>query len=157
MANPGSMWKVVVVISFAIFVSACDARDQATPNGPEGSSFNRSVHQSAVLQHNEDRIRLEGKLRGSSIEPQASGRARWERRPDRTRFDVEVEDLEINGRYNVRVNDVYIASFFVTGGRGELALDSRSGSRIPLMHVGDIVTVLNAEGNIALIGHLRPE
>ena len=150
------------VLLLSMLILGCSTNDNTPMTGPSSSAaLDRAVVTQAggspltMASRNDERTRLEGRLAGSRFAPAASGRARWEMRPDRTRFDVEIEDVPTSGLHEVRVNGDSVTSVNVAGGRGEVELDSRHGDTIPKMHADDVVEVFNPAGRLVASGRLQ--
>lgn len=93
----------------------------------------------------------------------ASGRAKGEQRPDRTRFAVEVEDVSnSSGLHSVRVTRAGVPVPDSAGltmnvdalGFGELELNTQDGDTVPVVLAGDLVEVLNPASEVILSGTL---
>jgi hypothetical protein len=145
---------------FALFVAGCNRNDGAPIAGADPSptiSTASGLGTTAAISNpdRDDRTRLEGQLVGTKTNPAASGRARWEQRPDRTKFNTQVEDLNTSGAHDVKVNGVSVTSINVSSGRGEVELDSRRGDIIPAMQIDDVVEVFDSNGNLVESGQLR--
>ena len=103
-----------------------------------------------------DRIELEADLIPTNADPFASGEAKFEKRDDRTRFEVEVEDVSSIGELDVRANGSSVGSITVDeNGDGQLELDTRNGDTVPDLEAGDVVEVFNAVGDLILSGTLE--
>ncbi len=106
-----------------------------------------------------DRIRLEVRLDATNDDPLASGKAKFESRPDRTRFGTEVEDVSTDGDGTVEVmrpssGVIQSNTITITGGFGDLNLDTRDGDTVTSMQIGDVVHVHDANATLILTGTL---
>lgn len=160
MSTPSIVRAAGAAFVLAVVVAGCSSNDQSPLSASssqaamDASPSAGSVASVAGPLHEELRTRLEGRLAGTKTAPMASGRARWEERPDRRKFNTQVEDLTASGAYGVKVNGVSVATVTVSSGRGEVELDSRRGDTVPVMHVGDMVEVLNPAGDVVVRGVL---
>lgn len=101
----------------------------------------------------------------STADPLASGKAKSEQRPDRTRSAVEVEDMATTGAHAVKISrgGVEIANWPVTLnvdalGFGELELNTQDGAtNVPAAIAGDLVEVLGPDSVVILSGTLAPK
>ncbi len=81
---------------------------------------------------NGDEVEVEVDLVNSGLDADASGRARLRTRPDRTDFNVEVEDLD-DGDYELFVGATQVATITVAGGEGEVEFrDPVEPGKLPL-------------------------
>jgi hypothetical protein len=97
----------------------------------------------------------------------ASGKAKSEQRPDRTRFSVEVEDMQTApGAYMVRVTrggvevagTAGITVVVDTLGFGERELNTQDGDTVSVILAGDLVEVLDPSGTTVIMsGTLAPK
>ena len=102
--------------------------------------------------------KVEKRLQPTAIDPLASGNAKGEQRTDRTRFSVEVEDVSTAGTHAVRItrNATPIANSPVsldvtTLGAGQLELNTQDGATgVPVVQAGDLVEVLDSNGDVIL-------
>jgi hypothetical protein len=107
--------------------------------------------------------KVEAPMGASTVDPLASGKAKGEQRTDRTRFAVEVEDASTSGPHSVRITrgGVEIALSPVTVdvnalGFGELDLNTIDGAtNVPVALAGDLVEVMNPNGDVILSGTLQ--
>ena len=109
--------------------------------------------------------KVEAPLGAATTDPLASGKAKGEERPDRTRFAVEVEDVSTSGPHLVHITrgGIEIALSPVTLavnalGSGELDLNTIDGAtNVPVALAGDLVEVMNPSGDLVLSGTLQPK
>ncbi|MBI5288739.1 MAG: hypothetical protein HY873_07175 [Chloroflexi bacterium] len=97
----------------------------------------------------------------------ASGKAKSEQRPDRTRFSIEAEDVQTEpGAYQVRItrngspvaDSAGITLNVDTLGFGETELNTQDGDTVPTVLSGDLVEVLDPTGTtVILSGVLAPK
>lgn len=107
--------------------------------------------------------KVEARLGGNTIDPLASGKAKGEQRTDRTRFAVEVEDASTNGPHIVHITrggiEIALSPVIVDVdalGFGELDLNTQDGAvNVPVALVGDLVEVMNPNGDLILSGTLQ--
>ncbi len=105
----------------------------------------------------DEEVKLEAMLTGTDAAPDASGGARFEMRPDRSEFRVEVEDVASVDMVNVLANGDFIGTITLDAGRGELELQSQNGDTVPVLKDGDEIEVVNAaDDTLLLVGTLRP-
>lgn len=90
----------------------------------------------------EDELRL--CLAPTDAEPLASGRAKFEVRPDRERLTIEVEGIETATTLDFSVEGVDIGSAAVTLGIAVLRLDSRIGDTVPTIMPDTLIEVRDA-------------
>ncbi len=112
-------------------------------------------------------VKAEVRFGASTVDPLASGKAKSEQRPDRTRFAVEVEDMATTGAHSVRISrgGAEIANSPVTLnvdalGFGELELNTQDGAlTVPEAVAGDLVQVFSPSPDSQLIleGTLAPK
>lgn len=102
--------------------------------------------------------KVEAPLLGSAIDPAASGKVKGEQRPDRTRLSLEVEDVSTSGPHAVRVTRSGVpvpgapVSIDVDAlGAGQVELNTQDGATgVPVVQTGDLVEVLDANGDVIL-------
>jgi hypothetical protein len=105
-----------------------------------------------------NRVRLEAILSSTAADPDAEGRARFESRPDRAQFRVEVENISVTDTVDILVNGNLIATVSLDNGFGELDLNTQDGDTVPALKAGDEVEVVDATDGVTLIlvGTLSP-
>src|SRR5262245_33787179 len=106
-----------------------------------------------------DEVRLEAALDPTAVDPNASGRARFESRPDRSELQVDVDDISVTDEVDVFVNGSFIGTIALDDdGGGRLELNSRNGDAVPALRDGDEIEVVDANDGVTLIlsGILRP-
>ncbi|MBI4014918.1 MAG: hypothetical protein HY365_03105 [Candidatus Aenigmarchaeota archaeon] len=103
---------------------------------------------SAEIEIGDDRIVLRTALDALNGTP--SGHAKFEERSDRTKFSVEVEDVNLsNGtKLTVLVNGNATGEITLSLGRGELELDSRNGDSVPDITEGTVVVVTDQQTEV---------
>lgn len=105
-----------------------------------------------------ERTRLLARLAATDADPLASGKTKFESRPDRTRFSTEVEDVSADGAGEVVVSrdgvEILRAGLDIAGGFGDLNMDSRRGDDVPDMMEGDLVELFGADGALLMSGTL---
>jgi hypothetical protein len=113
----------------------------------------------ATVLADQTRVRLETDLTPTAAAPDAEGHARFESRPDRARFRVEVEDVSVTDAVDVLVNGNLIGVITLDNGFGELELNSKDGDTVPLLQAGDEVDIVDdADGTTLLLsGVLSPK
>ena len=106
------------------------------------------------------RTRLKTGLMATSLDPRASGNAKWERRCsggriERDKMSVEVEDVSTAGNYQIRLNGTCPGLFVSVNqvGFGDLNLDTRNGQTVPELSSGDEVEVLRLGANCSSGNH----
>lgn len=110
-------------------------------------------------------VKAEVRFGVSTADPLASGKAKSEQRPDRTRFAVEVEDMATTGAHSVKISraGVEITDSPVTLnvdalGFGELELNTQDGAlNVPEAVTGDLVEVFSPDSQLILSGTLAPK
>ena len=108
----------------------------------------------------DDETKLETRLISTSEgEPLASGKAKFEMRPDRIRLSVEVEDVFATEEVEVFVNGASIGTVAIdAAGGADINLDSRDGDTVPILEAGDLVEVrATSDGALILSGMLEPK
>jgi hypothetical protein len=108
-------------------------------------------------------VKVEAPLGAAAGDPLASGKAKAEQRTDRTRFAIEVEDVSTSGPHAVHISrsGAEIALSPVTLdvnalGFGELELNTLDGAtNVPVALTGDLVEVMDPNGNVILSGTLQ--
>jgi hypothetical protein len=110
--------------------------------------------------------KAEAPLAPAAGNPLASGRAKSEQRTDRTRFALEVEDASTTGTHAVRVtrrgatvdNTAGLTIKIDSFGAGELEMNTQDGATgVPVVLAGDLVEVVDGDGNVILSGTLQPK
>lgn len=144
----------VMRAALALSISACDSGSDAIPVASDQSISGTIAKSSDAAQSPIEAadVIITASLAATTVDPLASGTARWESRPDRITFTCEVEDVTTSGSHEVRVNGVTVGCVNVAAGLGDLDIDSRNGDSIPTMNVGDRVQVLNQSGRVTLRG-----
>ncbi len=105
----------------------------------------------------DEEVKLEATLTGTDAAPDAFGLARFEMRPDRSEFRVEVEDVDLVDEVDVLVNGVFIGTITLDAGRGKLELKTQNGDTVPVLEDGDEIEVVGADdGTLLLVGTLHP-
>jgi hypothetical protein len=84
----------------ALFIAGCGENDSPAPAGP--GPFAALAKEADIGPASSGSIEV--RLHASAADPLASGHATWERRPDRVKFSVEVEDVATSGPHEVRIN-----------------------------------------------------
>ena len=123
-----------------------------------------------------DELRFRAPLMAVTVDPPTPGQviqrshADFRQRADRTRFSVEVHNVVELGIGTVIVTRNADTPFPATvletpitivddplrgTSFGNLSLDSRLGDSVPVMIIGDTVSVLNASGDLVLKGALE--
>ncbi len=95
--------------------------------------------------------KLEVRLASTDADPLASGKAKFEMRPDRIRFSTEVEDVESAGEIRVVAGGNDMGTIAIVDGFADLNLDSRDGDKVPVLEAGDLVEVFNTNGNVLIL------
>ncbi len=87
----------------------------------------------------------------------ASGKAKFEMRPDRIRLSVEVEDVVASEEVEVFVNGASIGTVAIdAAGGADINLDSRDGDSVPILKAGHLVEVrATSDGALILSGMLE--
>lgn len=105
----------------------------------------------ATVRADPTRVRLQTDLSATAAAPDAEGHARFESRPDRARFRVEVEEISVTSAVNVLVNGNLIGVITLDNGFGELDLNSKDGDVVPILQAGDEVDIVDAADGITLL------
>jgi len=138
-----------VSILLLVFFIGCDQNNKWSPTSLEG------INAEALSKAFSSEIRLETRLMATAADRLASGNAKFEVRPDRTRFSVEVEDVSTRGNHEIKINGTSVDLFVMVNlGVGDLNLDSRDGDTVPELKSGDVVQVFNLDGTLILRGML---
>lgn len=145
--------STIAILSFLVVGCAEDSSLTSAP-GLAGTSAPSQALEKAAPSPAE--VRLEGRLQGSAASEKASGKAKWEQRSGRRKFSVEVEDVSSKGKHTVDVNGKTVGYVTITGGFGDLNLDSRLGHTVPALKSGDLVDVTDSDGVLILSGSLQP-
>lgn len=110
-----------------------------------------------------NRTKLEVRLDATDVDPLASGKTKWEQRfeddgitLERQRTSTEVEDVSTIGAHEILVNGASVGMSVEVDvlGFGDLNLDSRDGDTVIDMAIGDLIEVLNPDGDVILTGTL---
>ena len=111
-----------------------------------------------------DETRLRAALSDPLVDPFRLNVADFRQRPDRTRFNTDVQDVAqdeevVIGTVSVIANGLVILEEPITIvlGIGHLERDSRLGHIVPVMGDGDTVEVRNAAGELIGTGTLHPK
>lgn len=104
-----------------------------------------------TVRADQTRVRLETDLSPTAAAPDAEGHARFESRPDRARFRVEVEEVSVTSAVNVLVNGNLVGVLILDHGFGELDLNSRDGDAVPTLQAGDEVDLVDAADGSTLL------
>lgn len=104
--------------------------------------------------------KFETRLQPVATDPLASGKAKGEQRTDRTRFSIEVEGVSSAGAHTVRITrdgtpiaDSPVSLDVATLGTGQLELNTQDGAlNVPVVQAGDIVEIVNPNGDVILRG-----
>jgi hypothetical protein len=83
------------------------------------------------------------------------GIARWERRNNRLKFSVEVQNVLTSGSHKVRLNGNGIGDVKIFQYRGELEIDTEAGHTVPTMKKNDVIEVLDPSGRLILKGVMQ--
>jgi hypothetical protein len=96
--------------------------------------------------------RIEAQLLGSESAPLASGRAKFEQRPNHTKFSVDAKGLQSYDGQTVRiiVNFEEVGTVVVKKGKINLKLDARKGDTVPTVNPGDTVRVVVGDGEVEI-------
>lgn len=148
-------WPTVARVGFAaaaIFVGAWMVTGMGTPLEPV-----RAAARTLGLSSSPS-AKFEARLQATAADPLASGKAKGEQRTDRTRFSVEVEDVSSTGAHTVRITrdgtpiaDSPVSLDVATLGTGQLELNTQDGAvNVPVVQAGDIVEVVNPNGDVIL-------
>ncbi len=104
-----------------------------------------------------NRTKLETRLSSTAEgEPLASGKAKFEKRSDRIRLSVQVEDVVAAEEVEVFVDGASIGTVAIdAAGGADINLDSRDGDDVPVLEAGDLVEVRTSGGTVILSGMLH--
>lgn len=148
-----TFFKAGVTATFVSFILiGCSQNETSSPVASGG--FDDTTVLSRHAPSDAIQIRLLAKLSGSKESPLTSGSAKWEKRPRRLKFSVEVEDVKTSGKHEVLVDGITVGTVMVKDGIGDLNLDTEFGHRVPQMKAGQRVQVLNPSGIVILKGIL---
>ena len=95
--------------------------------------------------------KLEVRLASTGTDPLASGKAKFEMRPDRVRFSTEVEDVGSATEIQVFAAGIDLGTLPIVDGGADLNVDSRDGDTVPVLSAGDLVEVFNTTGNVLIL------
>lgn len=115
------------------------------------------MHLSAFAGDNE--TRLESRLAATAErEALASGKAKFEMRPDRIRLSVEVQDVAVAEQVEVFIDGDSIGIVAIVAGGADINLDIRDGDSVPVLGAGALVEVRDtSDGALILSGTLEPK
>ena len=99
----------------------------------------------AAVRADDDEVRLEAVITGTEVDPGAFGRARFEARPDRARFEVRVEGITQAQTVFVVIEDVVGMIVLDDQGRGELRLETDRGDAVPNVEDGFGIAIFSGE------------
>ncbi len=118
--------------------------------------FPSSAVNFSVFADDDDEIELEAELVDPST-GEDGGKAKFEKRSDRTRLSVEIEDQDPETTFDVVLSSLTIATITTDGdGFGDLNLDDRHDDVVPSVSVGDIIEIFN-EAIVVLTGIFSPD
>ena len=97
------------------------------------------------------KIRLTGPAIGQIV---PEGSSEYRESGARRSFRVEVNKVNVadGTTMTAQVNGVSVGVLILSGGTGRLALETERGQMVPFIKAGDVVTVLDPNGKIALSG-----
>ncbi len=102
--------------------------------------------------HVVDAVELSGTLTGGDADPDATGQAAFEMRPDRTTLSVAVAGVTSTATVDVFVNGNFIGTIALDGnGNGELDLSTLNGDNVPNLQDGDEIEVYDAADDATLV------
>lgn len=102
-------------------------------------------------------VHLSANLSGKPIHKVTpTGQADFQSNGTRSQFQIEIEKVRLPNKtqLSVQVNGNAFGTLSLRHGRASLSLDSQNGDTIPAMAAGDVLTVVDANGNIILSGTL---
>jgi len=122
-----------------------------------GVTLNVVTASDADAQRIRDRYRA--RLPRVEANPGAKSKADYVKREDRIKFSCEGEFLSGDfANVDVLWNGNLLGSAAVVGGVFDLNMDTRDGFEVPVMDVGDTITVVDqATGAVLFEGTLRPK
>ena len=99
-----------------------------------------------------DDVTHEATLKTTGVDPDAHGTAKFEVKNDnRLRLKIEVEDIFSTDVVAVFINGDFLTFIGLSGGRGELKLDTDDGDVVPVINTGDVIDIADATNGTLLL------
>jgi hypothetical protein len=99
-----------------------------------------------------DEVRLEAALDPTAVDPNASGRARFESQPDRSELRIDVDGISVTDVVDVFLNGWFRGTIVLDEeGDGRFELNSQDGDRVPSLREGDEIEIVDANDGVTLI------